>query len=206
MVCVSAYIGSIRTTGIVIFLVVFMAYCDKFKRSDKYSVSKEGVWQMPSFDVVSRTDLMEVDNAINGMKREIKQRFDLAGSKCDVERNENSLVMIADDNMKLKQLHDLLRKYLAQRKVDNKAFEFAEARTASGDTLRQNVDIKQGIESELGKKITKAVKGTKMKVQVSMKGEELHVSGKKRDDLQEIIAFIKDMENKQPLQYVNFRD
>ena len=161
---------------------------------------------MPSFDVVSRTDLMEVDNAINGMKREIKQRFDLAGTKCDVERNENSLVMIADDNMKLKQLHDLLRKYLAQRKVDSKAFEFAEARTASGDTLRQNVDIKQGIEPELGKKITKAVKGTKMKVQVSMKGEELHVSGKKRDDLQEIIAFIKDMENKQPLQYVNFRD
>ena len=106
----------------------------------------------------------------------------------------------------MKQLHDLLRKYLAQRKVDSKAFQFAEARTASGDTLRQNVDIKQGIEPELGKKITKAVKGTKMKVQVSMKGEELHVSGKKRDDLQEIIAFIRDMENKQPLQYVNFRD
>ena len=101
---------------------------------------------MPSFDVVSRTDLMEVDNAVNGMKREIKQRFDLAGTKCDVERNENTLVMTADDNMKLKQLHDLLRKYLAQRKVDSKAFEFAEAQTASGDTLRQNIDIKQGIE------------------------------------------------------------
>jgi uncharacterized protein YajQ (UPF0234 family) len=161
---------------------------------------------MPSFDVVSRTDLMEVDNAVNGMKREIKQRFDLAGTKCDVERNENTLVMTADDNMKLKQLHDLLRKYLAQRKVDSKAFEVAEAQTASGDTLRQNIDIKQGIEPELGKKITKAVKGTKMKVQVSMKGEELHISGKKRDDLQKIITFIKDMENKQPLQYVNFRD
>ena len=161
---------------------------------------------MPSFDVVSRTDLMEVDNAVNGMKREIKQRFDLAGTKCDVERNENTLLMTADDNMKLKQLHDLLRKYLAQRKVDSKAFEFSEAQTASGDTLRQNIDIKQGIEPELGKKITKAVKGTKMKVQVSMKGEELHISGKKRDDLQKIITFIKDMENKQPLQYVNFRD
>ena len=161
---------------------------------------------MPSFDVVSRTDLMEVDNAVNGMKREIKQRFDLAGTKCDVERNENTLLMTADDNMKLKQLHDLLRKYLAQRKVDSKAFEFAEAQTASGDTVRQNIDIKQGIEPELGKKITKAVKGTKMKVQVSMKGEELHISGKKRDDLQKIITFIKDMENKQPLQYVNFRD
>ena len=161
---------------------------------------------MPSFDVVSRTDLMEVDNAVNGMKREIKQRFDLAGTKCDVERNENILVMTADDNMKLKQLHDLLRKYLAQRKVDSKAFEFAEALTDSGDTLRQNIDIKQGIEPELGKKITKAVKGTKMKVQVSMKGEELHISGKKRDDLQRIITFIKDMENKQALQYVNFRD
>ena len=161
---------------------------------------------MPSFDVVSRTDLMEVDNALNGMKREIKQRFDLAGTKCDVERKENSLVMTADDNMKLKQLQDLLRKYAAQRKVDTKAFEFQDAQAASGDTLRQTVFIKQGIEPELGKKITKAVKGTKIKVQVSIKGEELHISGKKRDDLQKIISFIKDMKNNQPLQYVNFRD
>ena len=99
-----------------------------------------------------------------------------------------------------------MRKYAAQRKVDTKAFEFQDAQPASGDTLRQTVFIKQGIEPELGKKITKAVKGTKIKVQVSIKGEELHISGKKRDDLQKIISFIKDMKNNQPLQYVNFRD
>ena len=81
---------------------------------------------MPSFDVVSKTDLMEVDNAINGVKRETKQRFDLAGTKCDVERSGNTLTMIADDNMKLTQLQDLLRKYLARRNVDQNAFDFKE--------------------------------------------------------------------------------
>ena len=161
---------------------------------------------MPSFDVVSKTDLMEVDNAVNGVKRQIKQRFDLAGTKCDVERNENSLTITADDNMKLNQLHDLLRQNLASRKVDAKALDFGKPENASGDSLRQEVTIKQGIDQELARNINKAVKGSKMKVQISIKGSELHVSGKKRDELQETIAFIKKMDTDQPLQYVNFRD
>ena len=161
---------------------------------------------MPSFDVVSRTDLMEVDNAINGVKREIKQRYDLAGTKCDIERNDNTLTMIADDTMKLTQVEGLLRGYLARRKVDHGAFEFKTTQNAAGGTIRQTISISQGIDADLGRSITKAVKGTKIKVQVSIQGSELRMSGKKRDALQEAIAFIKEMNIEQPLQYVNFRD
>ena len=161
---------------------------------------------MPSFDVVSRTDIMEVDNALNGVKREINQRFDLAGTKCDVERTDDTITMIADDTMKLSQLEDLLRKYLARRNVDKKALEFKVAQDAAGETIRRTIVIRQGIDADLGRQITKAVKSTKMKVQVSFQGNELRMSGKKRDDLQKVIAFIKEMNIEQPLQYVNFRD
>jgi len=109
-------------------------------------------------------------------------------------------------NGKLTQLHDLLRQNFASRKVDAKALDFGKPENASGDSLRQEVTIKQGIDQELARNINKAVKGSKMKVQISIKGSELHVSGKKRDELQETIAFIKKMDTNQPLQYVNFRD
>ncbi len=161
---------------------------------------------MSSFDVVSRTDLMEVDNAINGVKREIKARYDLAGTKCNVERIEDNLTVIADDTMKLTQVEDLLRKYLARRKVDQGAFEFQATQNAAGETIRRTISIRQGIDADLGREITKAIKGTKVKIQVSIRGNELRISGKKRDDLQKTIAFIKEMKIEQPLQYVNFRD
>ena len=161
---------------------------------------------MPSFDVVSRTNLMEVDNAVNGVEREIKQRYDLAGTKCALERVDNTLTMIADDHMKLTQVEDLLRKYLARRKVNQGAFEFKAIQNAAGESIRRIISIKQGIDVELGRKITKAVKGTKIKIQISIQGNELRVSGKKRDDLQESIAFIKGLDIKQPIQFVNFRN
>jgi len=161
---------------------------------------------MSSFDVVSKTDLMEVDNAINGVKRQIKQRYDLAGTKCNIERIDNTLTIIADDTMKLTQVENLLREYLARRKVDQGAFAFKATENATGGTIRRTISIRQGIDADLGRKITKAVKGTKMKVQVSIQGSELRISGKKRDDLQETIAFIKEMNIDQPLQYMNFRD
>ena len=161
---------------------------------------------MPSFDVVSKTDLMEVDNAINGVRREIQTRFDLKGTKNDISRDDNTLTMTADDTMKLRQLEDLLRSYLLRRKLDPAAFDFQKPQDAAGDTIRQNISIKQGIDSDLGRKISKAVKGTKIKVQVAIQGTELRVSGKTRDDLQSTIKFIKEMELDQPLQYVNFRN
>ncbi len=161
---------------------------------------------MPSFDVVSKTDLMEVDNAINGVRREIQTRFDLKGTRSDISRDDNTLTMTADDTMKLRQLEDLLRSYLVRRKLDTAAFDFQEPQEASGGSIRQNISIKQGIDSDMGRKISKAVKGTKIKVQVAIQGTELRVSGKTRDDLQSTIKFIKEMELDQPLQYVNFRN
>ena len=161
---------------------------------------------MPSFDVVSRTDLMEVDNAVNGVRREIKQRFDLAGTKCAIDRTDDSLTMTADDSMKLRQLEELLYKYLASRNVDRRSLEFKAPHNAAGGSLRQSITIKQGIDGELGRRINKAVRGAKLKVQVSIQGPEIRISAKKRDDLQSTIAFIKEMDIDQPLQYVNLRE
>ena len=161
---------------------------------------------MPSFDIVSRTELPEVDNAIQGAMREIGTRYDFKGSNCTIERTGETIVMKADDDMKLRQMQELLRGYLARRKVDGGAFEFGKAESAAGNTLRQTVTIKQGIDRELAQKIIKSIKESKLKVQVAIQGTELRVSGKKRDDLQEAIAFIKHQEITHPLQYVNFRD
>ncbi len=161
---------------------------------------------MPSFDVVSKVDMAEVDNALNGIKRETQQRFDLKGTKAGVERSEDALTVTADNDMQLRQVHELLHTYFARRSVDSRALDFKSTEKAAGDSIRQQVIVRQGIDADLGRKIIKAMKGTKLRVQVSAQGPELRVSGKKRDDLQEAIAFIKDMEIEQPLQYVNFRD
>ena len=161
---------------------------------------------MPSFDVVSKVDLTEVDNAVNGVKRETQQRFDLKGTKAGVERSGGALTVTADNDLQLRQVHDLLHTYFARRSVDSAALVFETPQKATGDSLRQQVTIKQGIDGDLSRKIVKAVKGTKIRVQLAIQGDELRVSGKKRDDLQEVIAFIKEMGIEQPLQYINFRD
>lgn len=161
---------------------------------------------MPTFDIVSRTNLPEVDNAIQGAMREIGTRFDFKGSVSEIERTGEAILIKADDELKLKQVHELLKGYLAKRKVDVGAFDFKKPEKALGDTLRQTVDIKQGVERELAQKITKLIKGMKVKVQVAIQGDELRVSAKKRDDLQAAIALIKESKISQPLQYVNFRD
>ena len=161
---------------------------------------------MPSFQVVSNTDLMEVDNAINNVLREIKNRFDFKGSNCNIERFEHTMTVTADDNMKLTQLDDLIQTNFIRRGIDQKALDFQPADKATGDSLRQQVIIKNGIDKETAQKITKAIRGTKIKVQAAIEGDELRVSGKNRDDLQKIIQFIRDMDIDQPLQYVNFRD
>ena len=161
---------------------------------------------MPSFDIVSRTELPEVDNAIQGAMREIGTRFDFKGSQCSIERTDDTILIRADDDLKLRQVQELLRGYLARRKVEVGAFEFQKVEAATGNSVRQTVLIKQGVERELAQKIVKAVKGAKLKAQVAIQGSEVRVSGKKRDDLQAVIALIKKQENEQPLQYVNFRD
>jgi uncharacterized protein YajQ (UPF0234 family) len=161
---------------------------------------------MPSFDIVSRTELPEVDNAVQGAVREIGTRYDFKGSNCSIERSDATLTIKADDDFKLKQVQELLRGHLARRKVDAAAFDFAKPEKAAGNTLRQTVTIRQGIDRDLAQQVVKAVKGAKLKVQLAIQGDELRVSGKKRDDLQSAIALVKGLEIEQPLQYVNFRD
>ncbi len=161
---------------------------------------------MPSFDIVSKTEITEVDNALAGMRREIETRFDFKGSKCSIERKENVLTLLADDDLKLKQMHELLKGYMTRRKLDAGALEFKDPEKASGNSVRQLVTVKQGLDQALAKKIVKAIKDAKLKVQAAIQGDELRVSGKKRDDLQEAIALVKGLKIEQPLQYVNFRD
>ncbi len=161
---------------------------------------------MPSFDVVSRTDMAEVDNAVQGAAREIATRYDFKGSNCSFERVDETVVLRADDDYKLKQMQELLRGHMARRKVEVGALEFGRPEKASGNTLRQTVTVKQGIERDLAQQIVKALKSGKLKVQAAIQGAELRVSGKKRDDLQDAIALIKDLKITQPLQYVNVRD
>ena len=161
---------------------------------------------MPSFDIVSKTDLAEVDNALHGMVREIGQRFDFKGSKCTVERLENVLTVNADDALKLKQMHELLKTHLTRRKLDAGALEFKEPEKATGNTVRQTVIVRQGVAADLAKRIVREIKDGKLKVQVAIQGDELRVSGKKRDDLQAAIQLVRGLKIEQPLQYLNFRE
>jgi cyclic-di-GMP-binding protein len=161
---------------------------------------------MPSFDIVSKTDMAEVDNAVQGAVREIGTRFDFKGSKCTIERKEALITLLADDDMKLRQMQELLKGYMVRRKLDASALEFKDPQKASGNALRQEVVVKQGIDQTLGKRIVKEIKDSKMKVQVSIQGDELRVTGKKKDDLQDAIAFVRALKIEQPLQFVNFRD
>lgn len=161
---------------------------------------------MPSFDIVSKTNMAEVDNALAGITREIGQRFDFKGSKCTIERAEQVITVVADDETRLKHLQELLAVHFTRRQVDPKCLEFKTPQKAAGDTLRQEVVVKEGIDKDLAKIVTKAIKDSKAKVQASIQGDEVRITGKKRDDLQEAIALVKTLPADRPLQFVNFRD
>jgi cyclic-di-GMP-binding protein len=161
---------------------------------------------VPSFDIVSRLDLAEVDNAIAGINREIATRFDFKGSKCTLERIEGELRLVADDDLKLKQMHELLKVHLTRRKVEPGALDYKLPEKAAGNTVRQSIALRQGIETELARRLVREIKDSKMKVQAAVQGGELRVTGKKRDDRQSAIALIRGLKIEQPLQYVNFRE
>lgn len=161
---------------------------------------------MPSFDIVSKLDLAEVDNALAGIAREIGTRYDFKDSKSSVTRQEGAITLVADDDLKLKQIHELLKVHMTRRKVDAGALDFKPPEKASGNMLRQAVALRQGIDRELAKRLVRELKDSSLKVQASIQGEELRVSGKKRDDLQAAITLIRSLKLEQPLQYVNFRE
>jgi uncharacterized protein YajQ (UPF0234 family) len=161
---------------------------------------------MPSFDIVSKTDLAEVDNALANMRREMEQRYDFKGSTAQVERKGDEITIDADDDLKLKQMHELLQGHFARRGIDAGCIDYKTPEKAAGQSVRQVAVVKQGIDRELSKRLVKELKGEKLKVQVQVQGDELRVTGKKRDDLQAAIAFVKGLKIEQPLQYINFRD
>jgi uncharacterized protein YajQ (UPF0234 family) len=162
---------------------------------------------MPSFDIVSRLDMAELDNALAGLSREIATRFDFKGSQSSVTRQEDdSLVVLADDELKLRQVHELLRVHLTRRKIDAGVLDFKPPEKAAGQSLRQTVALRQGIAQDLAKRIVRDIKDSKLKVQAAIQGDELRISAKKRDDLQAAIALVRGLKIEQPLQYVNFRD
>ena len=161
---------------------------------------------MPSFDIVSKPDLPSVNNAVDGVKREISTRYDFKGSQSKVEISENLITITADDELKRKQVEELLNTHVTRQKVDSKFLGYGKIEVASGNMIRQAIEVKTGIAREDSQKIIKLVKSMKNKVQIQIQGDELRVSGKKRDELQSIIAFIKDKFDYMPLQYINFRD
>lgn len=161
---------------------------------------------MPSFDIVSEVDSQEVDNAIGGVQREIKQRFDFKGSNASIERTDQQIVILADDDTKNKAMIDMVKTYFTRRNIDAKSLDFDTPEVASGNMVRQNITLKEGISQEISKQITKAIKSSKSKVQASIRGEELRITGKKRDDLQGAITLVKELNLDLPLQFINFRD
>lgn len=161
---------------------------------------------MPSFDIVSQVNLSEVDNALQNIARETAQRYDFKGSNSRVERKESEVIIHADDDLKLKQMHELLQTHLARRKIEPGVLDYKAVEKAAGKSVRQTVVLKTGVGKELAKQLVKAIKDAKLKVQVAIQGDELRVSGKQRDDLQTAMAHVKSLGLEQPLQFTNFRD
>jgi len=161
---------------------------------------------MPSFDIVSEADMAEVDNAIQNVMREISVRYDFKGSNSSVESSDGAIKVFADDDLKLKQLHETLRGNLHKRGIEPGQLDYQKVEPAAGQSVRQTILVKDGIDKEMAKGIVKEIKSAKMKVQVAIQGDTLRVTGKKRDDLQSAIQFVKDMGLEQPVQFKNFRD
>ena len=161
---------------------------------------------MPSFDVVSEVNQVEVRNALDQANKEISTRYDFKGSDARIEHKDKELTLYADDDFKLKQVTDVLLGKLTKRGVDVRALEFGNVAKISGDKVKQVVTIRVGIEQELAKKIVKLVKDSKLKVQASIQGDTLRVTGAKRDELQSAIALVRKSITDFPLQYQNFRD
>ena len=161
---------------------------------------------MPSFDVVSRLDYQEIDNAIGNATREIANRYDFKGSDTSIERKDTDVIVITDDELKLNQVHDLIITHFVRRKVDSLCLKKESMEKAGGNKVRQLYKLIEGIEQTIAKQITANVKSSKIKVQIKINGNELRVDGKKKDDLQEAITVIKGIDIGLPIDFVNFRD
>ena len=161
---------------------------------------------MPSFDVISKINHQEFDNALSNCLREIGNRFDFKGLHISIERKENLITTVAPDELKLRQVNELLQTHLIRRKVDPRVLNIKSSESASGGSIRQLTELKEGISQENTKKIIADIKKFKLKIQIKIQGDELRVDGKKKDELQESINAIKSIDIGLPIEFVNFRD
>lgn len=158
-----------------------------------------------SFDIVSKTDHAEITNAINQTTKEVSQRFDFKGSKANVELSGGELILTAEDDTKLRNMNDIFQSKLVKRGVSLKALEYQTVEAAAGGTVRQSVKIQQGIPIEKAKEVVKFIKDSKLKVQASIQGESVRVSGKDRDTLQEVISALKGKDFGIDMTFDNYR-
>lgn len=161
---------------------------------------------MPSFDVVCEANMVEVKNAVEQANKEISTRFDFKGSDARVEQKENELTAFADDDFKLGQVKDVLISKMAKRNVDVRFLDYGKTDKIGGDKVKQVITIKKGVTGDLAKKIVRMIKDSKIKVQASIQGDAVRVSGTKRDDLQNVIAMLRKDVSEAPLDFNNFRD
>ncbi len=160
----------------------------------------------PSFDVVSEVNMQEVNNAINQTVKEITQRFDFKGTKSTVEiENGNAIKIVTEDDTRMRNIVDIMQGKFIKRGVAIKNLEYGKVEPAAGGMVRQSIKVKQGIDADVAKKITKDIKNTKLKVQATLQDDQIRVSGKKLDDLQAVIAFLKGQDYGVELQFSNFR-
>ena len=161
---------------------------------------------MPSFDVVSKVDSHEVDNARNQASKEIAQRYDFKGTDTTIEQTDEGIVIRSNSEGRLDAARDVLETKMVRRQVSLKALDPQQPQQAGGNMWRQLIKLKEGVSKEKAKEIVKAVKDSRLKVQASIQGDTVRVSGKKRDDLQSTISLLKEKDFDLPLQFVNFRD
>ncbi len=161
---------------------------------------------MPSFDIVSEVNQVEVRNAVDQANKEISTRFDFKGSDARVDYDGKAMTLFADDDFKLKQVTDIVVAKLSKRQVDIRSLEYGNAEKISGNKVKQAVTVRTGVEQERAKKIVKLLKESKLKVQASIQGDAVRVAGPKKDNLQDAIALVRKSVTDYPLQYQNFRD
>jgi cyclic-di-GMP-binding protein len=161
--------------------------------------------QQNSFDIVSEVDGAEIDNAINQTMKEVRQRFDFKGSRAEVVQEKEELVLTAEDETRLRNMNDILQQKLVRRGVPLKAFNYGKIESAAGGTVRQHASIQQGIPQEKAKEIVKFIKDSKAKVQASIQGDTVRVTGRDRDTLQDVIAQLKAKDFGINMQFTNYR-
>ncbi|MDC3143847.1 YajQ family cyclic di-GMP-binding protein [Pelagibacteraceae bacterium] len=161
---------------------------------------------MPTFDIVSKIDMQEVSNAVSNSMKEISQRYDFKGSNSKIDLKEKNIILETEDELKAKQVNEILLGHFVKRNIDPTVLKLKNSEKASGNTIRQTYDLMEGIDQAASKKIISEIKSTKMKVQVKIQGNELRVSGAKRDDLQKTMEIVKKIKLEMPIQFVNLRD